>query len=360
MTFPSETKEYSGRLLIKKGEERLLYKKGKLILECGKRRDVYNLAPLSTGVKRVGLKIRCLDRLLRLEPRCACCVNDGYLVSWQGKVLKLQENGTIEVEHIYRQGMNNPISLVNIVGIPDFDDGLVYGEYWGNLPREPVAVWARSSGGNWGKKYEFPAGSIQHIHGILPDRINNRVLILTGDRNEESCIWEAREDFTVVKKLIGGSQKYRSCVAFLDGNDVLYATDTPLEQNYVYRYRTDSNEVSEVMKLQGACVYGSAFTDRNGVKQYVFITTVEPDASIHGWRYRLTCKLGKGISDRYSYINMLSERGETRILMKTKKDLWPIWLFQFGNFRVAETDCGLAVTGQALEKYDERTIEFDL
>ena len=210
------------------------------------------------------------------------------------------------------------------------------------------------------KKYEFPLGTIQHIHGILADNQNNRVLILTGDKNEESCIWEAKNNFQSIKKLIGGSQKYRSCVAFFYGNDILYATDTPLEQNYVYRYKIDTNEISEVLKLQGPCIYGASFQDEYGEQQYIFITSVEPDASMHGWKYRLTYKLGKGISDRYSYINLLSSSGEKRVLMRGKKDLWPIWLFQFGNFRVAETDCGFAVTGQALKHYDERTLEFDI
>jgi hypothetical protein len=274
--------------------------------------------------------------------------------------LKLYENGLIEEDHVYRKGMNNPIAMVNITGVPGFDDGLVYGEYWGNLDREPVAIWERLNNGNWGKKYEFSSGTVQHIHGILPDPANGRVLIFTGDKNEESCIWEAKDNFSTVKMLIGGKQKYRSCVAFLDGEDVLYATDTPLEQNYVYRYKGNSKEVEEVMKLQGPCVYGSSFIDKCGNKQFAFITTVEPDASIRGWRYRLTYKLGKGIKDRYSYINLLSEQGDTCVLMKAKKDALPIWLFQFGNFRVAETECGLAVTGQALVNYDERTIEFEL
>jgi len=351
---------YKGRLLLKNGNTRLIYRSGVLLLRKNEMELKYDLSQYCTGIKKIGIRLRMLDRLMRLEPRCACMVDGDYLISWQGRVLNLKKDGTLIVEHAYRSGMNNPLSFTKVSAVEGFDDGILYGEYFGNLDRVPVSIWHRNTQGQWKKVYEFPSGTIQHIHGIVTDPLNGRVLVLTGDKDRESNIWEFRNHFKKCRIIAGGSQIYRSCVAFMKGDDLLYATDTPLEQNYVCVLKKGTSDPEPLMPLQGSCIYGSACVSEAGKKLFVFITAVEPDASMNGWRYRLTSRLGKGIHDRYSYINILSESGESTVLFKAKKDIWPLWLFQFGNFRIAETDIGLAVTGQALKKYDGRTVEFTL
>lgn len=352
--------EYKGRLLVKNGDQKLLYKRGKLFIVTDHSRVEINLYNFCGVLFGLGMRIRLIERLLRLEPRCACCIEDGYLLSWQGKAMRIQKDGAVTIDHIYRSGMNNPISFAMIKNMPGFEDGILYGEYWGNLDKTSVAIWRRNKAGQWSKVYEYPANTIQHIHGIVPDPANQRVLVLTGDTDAESGIWETKDDFKTVIKLLGGSQKYRSCVAFPSEKGIIYATDTPLTQNYVYYLKNGETEPAELFKLQGTCVYGTTFVNRNGRNGYVFITAVEPDASIHGLRYYVTYKLGRGITNRYSYINILPSEGKPYVAYKAKKDILPIWLFQFGNFKVSETNTGFCVTGQSLKHIDERTLEFNL
>ena len=358
--LPPNTIEYRGRLLLKTDTEKLLYRRGKLIYEVDNIKKVYKLNKYCKGIKKLAIKFRFFERLLRLEPRCACKTNDGIIFSYQKSIYRINYDGQLIKEHTFREGMNNPLSFTEIKGLGSFEEGVLYGEYWANPKREGVAIWHRNNQGDWKKVFTFEPKQLKHIHCIVPDIDNERLLVLTGDSDEESNIWEIKDNFKKVDLLVGGAQKYRSCVAFIHNGDLIYATDTPLEDNFIYKLKKGESTAEKLFQLQGSCIYGTSFIDKQGIKQFVFITAVEPDSSLKGWRYKLTNKLGKGIKSRYSYINLLSENGEFKVLMKAKKDFLPMCLFQFGNFRVSEINKGFAVTGQALRKYDERTIEFDL
>ena len=337
-----------------------MYLHGRLTINNDGKKTIVDLARYCKGIKRIGLRLRLVERLLRLEPRTALRIDGGFLVSWQGKILLVNDDGSVSMEHSFRQGMNNPLSLVVINGLESFSLGVYYGEYWGNTNREAVAIWRRDFLGKWEKAYEFQPGSIQHIHGIVPDQKNDRVFILTGDMDEECYFWEAKDNFQTVRKYAGGSQQYRACVAHVDQESIIYATDTPNEDNYIYRLTNPLNKPERIAVLQGTCIYGAALHTSRGEKYFAFISAVEPDVTLSGWRYRITSRLGQGIKDCYSHITLLSASGEVIDLFKAKKDWLPLWLFQFGNFRVADTDSMLAVTGQALSKYDNRTLEFDI
>ena len=85
-------------------------------------------------------------------------------------------------------------------------------------------------------------------------------------------------------------------------------------------------------------------------EEYIFATSVEPDSTLPTWRYRFTRKLGAGVKNRYSYILVVDKNGTIIREYKEKKDAWPIWLFQFGNFMFPyNTSDRLYATTQALQ-----------
>lgn len=320
----------------------LLYRKGSLYQNTNITDKPTHIVKLPFTIKQQLLSVfRFSERLFRLEPRVALPVDDEtFLVSCCGMIYCADvRTGTIAVEHKYRTGMNNPLNLCVIKGIQGFDDCIAYGEYWGNIGREEVSIYVRKKKYcAWEKVYEFPKGCIQHIHGIIADPYRNGVLILTGDRDEESGLWMATMNFQVVEPVLVGSQRYRSCVAFSSQEGILFASDTPLEKNVITFATQKRNGWSEkiLCEIPGPCIYGVQIKNN-----YVFATSVEPDSQIKGLRYLFTYRLGIGVRDRRSYIIMGNATNSFKEIVCFRKDLYPMLLFQFGNVQFPNGDMSM-------------------
>lgn len=330
----------------------LLYSKGKLYtknIRKGTKEEYLLDLPMSAKRKTV-VRFRPLERLLRMEPRLAVALEDGnYILSCSGKIYHVDfQKGELTEELRLRQRMNNPLMFAK-----KENGDILFGEYFSNNAHEEVCVFERVYGA-WKKVYSFPAGLIYHIHGIVVDR--DRVFILTGDEDKESAIWYTQDDFNHVEMLVGGSQKFRACVAYPYQSGLIYATDTPLEQNYLYRLRQENGKwVNEILaEMPGPCIYGTARADG-----FYFATSVEPDATLSDMRYRFSYKLGKGVKDRYTHIIRFAQDGKITESAKFKKDLWPMLLFQFGNclFPDAEMDEELIVCPQSVNRFDGKTVK---
>lgn len=289
-----------------------------------------HVANLPITVKQKLLStVRITERMFRLEPRVVVRIDTGeYLLSFCGSLYNVDvDAGTVKVEHRYRTGVKNPLNISRIEGVNGFDDCIVYGEYWGNINREDVCIYVRKDS-QWRKVYTFAAGTIQHIHNIIPDHYRNCVLIFTGDKDQESGIWVATDNFSKVEPLLVGKQRYRSCVAFPVEKGILYATDSPLEKNFIGLLSLEAGTWLEtpLYDLPGPCIYGT----KTG-ESYVFATSVEPDSRISGIRYFLTYRLGAGVRDRSSHVIAGCIEDGFREIASFKKDCYPMGLFQFGN-----------------------------
>lgn len=335
----------------------LSYKKGKLYTHPVITDKPIYFGTLPMSKKQIILsKLRLTERMFRLEPRMAMLINEGkYLISFCGAIYCADiHKGTIICEHKYRQGMNNPMNFCKIEGIDGFDNCIAYGEYWGNVTRDDVSIYLRK-GEQWEKTFTFPKGAIQHIHGLIADKYRNCVLILTGDKDDESGIWVAKNNFKEVEPILIGSQRYRACVAFPVEEGILYATDSPLENNVIALATCDLNTWKSTVldDMPGPCIYGTKSNN-----EFIFATSVEPDSTISGMRYFFTYKLGKGVKDFNSYIvtGNLSE-GFTRII-SFKKDVLPMGLFQFGNvqFPSGEIEDRIVMYPVSICKYDGKTV----
>ena len=330
----------------------LLYHKGKLFTQdIRKKAEAEYLLDLPISAKRkMMIRFRLIERMLRMEPRLAVAIEqDNFLLSCAGKIYRVDiQKKELTEELQLRSRMNNPLMFAK-----KENGNILFGEYFSNNDYEEVCVFEREDG-NWKKVYSFPAGSIYHIHGIVVD--GNKIYILTGDEDKESAIWYTQDNFEHVEMLAGGSQKFRACVAYPYQGGLIYATDTPLEQNYLYVLRQKNGKwVNEVFsKMPGPCIYGTVRQDG-----FYFATSVEPDASLGDMRYRFSYKLGKGVKDRYTHIIRCTRDGEVTETAKFKKDLWPMLLFQFGNclFPDVELDAELLVCPQSVKRYDGKTVK---
>lgn len=115
------------------------------------------------------------------------------------------------------------------------NEELVWGEYFGNDTRESVNIyrsyWPYTQ---WEICYTFDAKSIRHVHSVEYDSYRDGYWILTGDYDGEAALWFTEDGFGTVRLVLGGSQKYRAVVLYPEKDRVVGATDTQLEQNYIY------------------------------------------------------------------------------------------------------------------------------
>lgn len=284
------------------------------------------------------------ERLFRYEPRVAFAINDDkFVFSDCGAVYEYEVNTNIvSLQHSFSREMNNPLSFCIRKDMNGSIIDLIYGEYIWNEKKGPVSIY-RYSMNEWKEIYSFPSKTVTHIHNIIYDKFQNRYIIMTGDDDSESALWEADEDFSVVKKIIGGKQCYRACVAIATKEGIYYATDTPLEQNWLYFLSKEG--LKEVYKMPGPCIYGLVCKDN-----LYMATSVEGDPTLGRWRYRFSSKLGKGVRDRFVHIVKCDIAGRTEEIASFRKDSLPMWLFQFGNAQFVDADDGIYISTQSTKE----------
>jgi hypothetical protein len=182
---------------------------------------------------------------------------------------------------------------------------------------------------NWEKLYTFDEYQINHIHSIVPDPYRNRVWILTGDLGESSGIWFTDDNFKTVNKFLVGSQSFRSCAAFPIPQGLVYATDTPLENNKINIMNSQNNSsyIEPIYDLEGSCIYSSQVG-----MDLLFSTTVEGTSSNRNRFFRLiSYKRGNGIKSWNSEIVIGNLYAGFRKIASFKKDILPMGLCQFGS-----------------------------
>ena len=314
------------------------YKKGCLIIRDKENLNLVSKVRVHNAIKSMPV----IERLLRLSPRVAVAISDKeFIYSDHGTIYRIDaEKLIISEEHKFEKGMNNPISFCVRRNQKNDVVDILYGEYIWNSDKGPVSIYRRINN-EWIKVYDFPANTITHIHNISFNPFTNSFLILTGDDDEESAIWEADLEFTYVRKVIGGKQKYRSCIAYPTKVGIYYATDTPLEENWLYLLGNDMS-LKKIYKMPGPCIYGRIYDN-----ELYLSTSVEGDPTQSSWKYRLSNKLGKGVNDRYTHLIKCDSEGKVSEIGLFKKDFLPMWLFQFGNALFPEATDGLYVCPQS-------------
>lgn len=289
------------------------------------RRDGYYIGQeLIAAVKHSFLKsflshFRLASRFYRMEPRCLEKLDvKRFVVSHLKKVWLLDiEKKSLDVVQEPREGFSTPLNLCS--------DGqnVYWGDYGNNTSRESVNIYKLQPDGNIETVFTFPTGAIRHIHNIVWDKSHNLFFVLTGDLESKSGIYIASSDWKEVTPVVTGLQQYRAVVAFPYENGLIYATDSVVEKNCIYLLR--DGVVEPLADFPGSCIYGTETKSH-----FVFASTVEPPEG-RGVFDLLTNKLGEGIQDRCAHLVTVRKKDiHVEELFKTKKDIWPMKLFQYG------------------------------
>jgi hypothetical protein len=191
------------------------------------------------------------------------------------------------------------------------DGNVFWGEYFDNPSRDEVHIYGSTDQGtHWDVAYTFPKSTIRHVHNIVYDVWGDCFWVLTGDNGSECRILRASLDFRSVDVVVSGRQQTRAVALVPTREAIYFSSDTPLEENYVYRVDRRGH-MTRVARLSSSSICGCKVGDSIFFSTMVEPSSVnrEPIVSVHG-----------------------SSNGESfERLLQWQKDRWPMGLFQYGN-----------------------------
>lgn len=152
------------------------------------------------------------------------------------------------------------------------------GEYFLNPQRRPVRIWRLDPDLNsWETAFEFPAGSIRHVHGIYRDPFDPQALwVTTGDARGECHLYRTADRFRSLDCLGDGGQMWRAVRVFFTAEHIAWLTDSQTEQNFACRMRRSDSLVEVGQPAEGPTWYGTQTSD--GL--FVAFTTVEAGPAV--------------------------------------------------------------------------------
>ena len=266
--------------------------------------------------------------------------NGGLVAAVPGSIITLPPGETeFHQTHAITRG-TRPLHITAVPG------GTVYwGEYFDNASRDEVHIYASTdASATWNVAYTFPKRSIRHVHNIIHDPWQNCLWILTGDYGDECRILRATCDLSHVETVLQGQQQARAVAAIPTEDALYFSSDTPLEQNYIYRLDRQG-AVSQLAAITSSSIYGC----RVGTNLF-FSTMVEPSEVNRDRTVRI-------------YAADTRTTDTWRPQLEWKKDPWPMSLFQYGNAFLPDgnnTTQYLAVTTVAVATDDMVTSLYHL
>lgn len=260
----------------------------------------FSTLPMSL-FERIAVKFHLLSRFLRLGIHHLVADGvGGYYCVYNKMCIRLSSRGDV---------IGKPVRLVGgrPLKVDVFENKLIYGEYRSNEERSPVSVWSFDGKVNVSL---FSLEGPRHIHAVKT--VCEQVYFSTGDYGNEAGIrvWDGKD----IKTLFEGTQQFRAVDFEVMGNAILYGTDTPLEQNYIYLFSA-SGETEKVQKVSGSVFYMS-----NQAGFIWLATAVEPSKYNTHRSVELWCCSRENLRDWV-------------LVDEFKKDIWPMKLFQYGQIQ---------------------------
>ena len=284
--------------------------------------------PISTK-ERLLDRSRLATRLLRFGIRSAIAIDNQKVIISIGNLLYELDIDKAQLSKGWNCGDGiRPLLFTEVKGIKGVEDGIYFGGYLGNKDKKPVNIYHRTGVDQWEVVYTFSQGTINHVHNIVADPYRQCLWIFTGDFDEASAIWKVADNFKMVGRVVCNDQKYRGCVVYALPEGLLYATDAPFADDFIYLMNPETYEVKELVPIDGSCIYGCQWKDK-----FVFSSTVEGDGrNTSRWEFFFGKKRGAGIKDNYVHMYMGNLKEGFKEIYREKKD-WLPFLFQFGVFK---------------------------
>ena len=264
--------------------------------------------------RRISSRAALTSRLFRDGFHALSVLPSGNLVAAVPGAIVTLKAGDAEFEVTHKIGRGT--RPLHIATTPKGE--IFWDEYFDNAQRSEVHIFGSSDGGlTWDVAHTFPARSIRHVHNIIYDQWGNCLWIFTGDNGSECKIIGGSADCSSLNEVIAGNQQCRAVAAVTSPEGVYFASDTPLEKNYIYLLDR-SGKVHQLQSIPSSSIHGCR--NRNGI---FFSTMVEP-SDVN--RTRNVTLVGS------------DNRADWEQLACWPKDRWPMRFFQYGNAFLPDGD----------------------
>lgn len=306
------------------------YYAGNLTIICNGK-SPFSIHLIKNKFLRFVFRFRLFVRLFRMEPTLFKKVDENVVIFvFKRCVYRIDLNEQkMELEHCFRKGMSRPLDFCVVDTLSWCSNIVLYGEYFQNMNQTSVCLFGRDIGGEWKVVFKFEEKLINHIHNVVVDEFRDSIIVLTGDLNSESFFWEFRGSFVNIKKVCGGLQAYRSCNLFPSSSGWLFASDSPVEDNYIYFLENPgllNSNLIKICPINGPSIYSIQHDNK-----YCFSTSVEPCVKYSGVRYLLTKRKAKSIRENSVFVYCGNKDEGFNVVYRKNKDSLPAGLFQFGN-----------------------------
>jgi len=287
-----------------KDDDRLIYSDGFSIVEEGrssiKKFSVSGVLPdLFSLVKRI----------LRTDIHSIKICNDYLVVILKGK-LRFYRRHEVVKEFTIGRG-SRPLRN----GVVCLNNQLFYGDYWSNPEKLDVNIY-RIDVKTLEREIFYSFKHVRHIHFLQEDLfLDNSLLIGTGDSDSESGLFQLNIKTKKLEIILEGSQDTRVVSVIQHKEYLIWGTDAPNVENYIYKYNRKTKELNRLIEIDGPAYY-STITK----KGYMYIATTVENRHKHN----------AIIYESKDYGNNWTE------YKKFKKDIWHSKYFGYGIIEFIE------------------------
>lgn len=296
----NEMKINNYKVLLIDGLQHFYAKAHKIFFFDGQRKK--NLINLPIPLwQKIALRSHLLTRLLRLGVHHFIYDGSGgFYCIYNKQCARFSSSGNL---------MGKPFNLIGgrPLRVDLYKGAMVYGEYRSN-PERSVIVVMMFDGYTHQKLFEMQ--NIRHIHSIQVKE--DKIYFSTGDYGDEAGIWFW--DGKHIKCLLKGGQQCRAVDFIVSEDGIYYGTDTPLEQNHIYKMDFDGN-ITALQEVSSSVFYMSKQAGR-----YWLATVIEP-SDVN--------------TSKHVELWATDPLNPTKwfLIKKFKKDIWPMKLFQYGQIQ---------------------------
>jgi hypothetical protein len=272
---------------------------------------------------------------LRLDKMNAVFTADRHavIVLYQGGIYRCD----LAREDVRQTGRLQQCRNVLHRGVCVTSEGYIcFGEYGANPGREPVPIWMSIDDGNsWNIVFEFPAGTIKHVHGVYLDPYSGRLWIPTGDFEGECFLYDADPRFSDVRRYGDGTQAWRPVSLFIEREHLVWGMDSQLETSSLQIFDRRTGTLTRGRDFPGPIWYSKALEG--------------------GSVMQTTCEIGAGVRSDHAHLFASKDNRSWVEVAKYRKDRWPMRYFKFGVIAFADgtqTTDRFALFGEGLSSFD--------
>lgn len=246
---------------------------------------------------------RLVERIVNLAILQVLVTRQGFLVSTGHSWWWVEGGRSIPIERFARTRPMNRGTCTSV-------SGAVYvAEYTLNAERRPVRIFRSSDLQAFEVAWEFPAGTVRHVHALVRDPdLEHRIWVLTGDCDAECGILFTDDEFATLQCFSSSGQRSRATdLVFRDGH-LIWGMDSPDETPFIVRApRDDPGQSENLFELPGPAYYMT-----QNVAGGIYVgTTAEP---------------GRAVRDRRAHAFRIAPDGSVEEVLSFERD----WLPQHG------------------------------